>query len=100
MPDLPRLLTLSDIAAQLGVSLPALYRRMSLLRAQGFPRPLPGLGRRYDPAAVAAWIARASAPVPPAPLATAPDAIEPWQAELDRRAAAMATASHGRRRAA
>jgi predicted DNA-binding transcriptional regulator AlpA len=97
MASFPALLTLTQIAAQLGVPVSALYRNMSGLRACGFPRPVAGCGRRYDPEAIAAWLARQrTAPSVPSPLegegkgeappaAPAADDIPGWQAELDRR---------------
>ena len=89
------LITLADIAEQLGVSLQTFYRNMSSLRACGFPRPVPGCGRRYDPQAVADWLARqrpanvdtAEPPtvVPPPGNLPAPEDIAGWQSELTRR---------------
>jgi len=92
MSSFPQLLTLTQIAAQLGVPLSALYRNVGSMRACGFPRPVAGCGRRYDPEAIAQWLARQrtnpsslpeeEAEQPPAPAA---DNIPGWQAELDRR---------------
>lgn len=94
----PQLLTLSDVAGRLGVPLHTLYRNMSSLRACGFPRPVPGCGRRYDPEAVATWLARqrpqpeAVPSEPPAETPAVTD-IAGWQAELSRRLEAPPSAA-------
>jgi predicted DNA-binding transcriptional regulator AlpA len=93
---IPRLLTVQDMAQALGVSMSAMYRALPVLADAGFPQPLPGLGKRWDPEAVAAWLAsRRTAPPapPPAPPAAAPeDDIATWQRLLDGRAADIAGA--------
>lgn len=45
----------ADVAAALGHGLGWFYQNVRRLRAAGFPPPLPVV-RRYDPAAVRAWI--------------------------------------------
>lgn len=91
---MPLLLTLSDLAGELALTPDQFRERRGALRRLGFPEPVPGLGSRWDPEAVRAWLAcqRASAKV----QAVANDCeipaadLAPLQAELDRRAIGFA----------
>lgn len=86
--DAPRLLTVAQVAARLGIATETLYRTIRRLRDDhGFPRPLPGLSHRYDPLAIDAWIARWRAEAPRLP--EDPDNLAKIQAEIDRRADAL-----------
>ncbi|MBV1706283.1 MAG: hypothetical protein KGQ37_03660 [Hyphomicrobiales bacterium] len=69
-PALAQLLALRNVAA--------LHRRLPLLLALGFPRPLPGLGLRWSAAQVEDWVAaggpgNAPPPRPPRGLALVVD---------------------------
>lgn len=60
------LLTQRQVAEWLGHSLDWFRRHRARLTAeQGFPAPVPGLGRRWDPAAITAWLARYRGVAPP-----------------------------------
>lgn len=61
------------------------WRRM--VRDEGFPSPLPGLGLRWSPRMVEAWIATGGQPAPAAPIA-APSYIDEARASLGARYAA------------
>lgn len=79
-------LSIADVARRLGRApgwlTPA---RRAELTAEGFPPPLPCLGRpRWSAAAIDAWIA--GTPLP------APQAADPWHFLLDARAASLAGA--------
>ena len=84
----PQVLTCSQVAQLLNMKLPTFYpRQRSLIEVHGFPPPVPGLGRRWDPQAIAAWIARQSGTTAaPTPAANEDD---DWAAKLDGRAAAF-----------
>lgn len=82
----------AEVAAALGVSRGWLYRHGRALHAAGFPAPLP-IVRRYDPAAVRAWIASQRGEEPPDPPAE--DDIAGWAAHLDRRARQLGRARTG-----
>jgi hypothetical protein len=93
MTGIPYLLRAREVANLMGVPFKTLQRQLPKLQAEhGFPRPLPGLGRRYDPGAIVAWLNRmavagerpAGAPDPDA--AASPGDLAGWQDELDRRA--------------
>ena len=89
-----RLLTPAEIAQQLGVPLNTFRRNLPALRRDhGFPAPLPGMGGRYDPLAIATWReAQGKAPAPGTPAAAPgePDTIPDWQTKLDQRARTIA----------
>jgi predicted DNA-binding transcriptional regulator AlpA len=51
------LLTAGEVAALLGLTRAAWYRRRRVLEAAGFPPPVPALGNRWDPAAIDRWLA-------------------------------------------
>jgi hypothetical protein len=74
----------AEVAAALGHSVQWFYQRARALRAAGFPQPLP-IVRRYDPAAVRAWIDRQQ----PQPTVSSSQTADAWAAELDRRAALL-----------
>jgi predicted DNA-binding transcriptional regulator AlpA len=83
------LLDLRDLAKRIKRSLDWTYRALpGLIADHGFPAPLPGLGKRWDPVAVDAWLdaqlAPELSPARPQAAAAAPD----WEAELIRRARA------------
>jgi predicted DNA-binding transcriptional regulator AlpA len=77
------LLRTPEVAALLAMSVESFYRRRAALDAAGFPKPVPGMGVRYDPLAIQEWLAaqrtRPGATTPPL------DDVAGWQAELDRR---------------
>ncbi|MBR0651376.1 hypothetical protein GXW78_17010 [Roseomonas terrae] len=54
-----------QVADRLALS-PAAFaaRRRRLEDEHGFPGPVPGLGRRWNPAAVEAWLARQAGGIP------------------------------------
>lgn len=87
-------LTLAQVAKRFGKSRIWMYRHMRDLAANhGFPPPIPGFGRVWDPRAIEAWLEAQRAPKPP--IAAAPDAaaVAPeldWAEILDQRAAALA----------
>ena len=84
---------LSQAADALGLTVPGFCRRRARLEAAGFPRPLPGLRRRYDPLAIQGWLARLRGDDPATPEAAPPfDSDAALKAELDRRALTLATA--------
>lgn len=95
-----KLLTLDEVAAQLGVSREWLYRNKRRLEKQhGFPGEFPGVPRRYDPLAITLWqnaqLPAAlrdapGAPAPAAPIEPEPAAAADWENVLDARAAAIA----------
>ncbi len=61
------LLTQRQVAEWLGHSLDWFRRnRVRLVQEQAFPPPVPGLGQRWDPQAITAWLAhwRGVAPAP------------------------------------
>ena len=83
--------SLPQAAEALGLTVPGFCRRRAQLEASGFPRPLPGLRRRYDPLAIQGWLARLRGE--PAHSVTPEDHGDAaLQAELDRRALTLATA--------
>jgi len=87
--------SLQQAADALGLTVDGFCRRRARLEAGGFPRPLPGLRRRYDPLAIEGWLARlrGSANAPPdAAAPPEPGSDAAFQAELDRRALSLATA--------
>jgi len=77
MPD--ALLKHGQVAQLLGHSADWFSRHRAQLEAQGFPRPVPGCGRRWDPAAIEAWLA-----------AQRPGAVDEWEARLRARLATAA----------
>jgi predicted DNA-binding transcriptional regulator AlpA len=83
-------MSLREVAAAIGISADWLYRHLSRLQEDhGFPEPVPGLTRRrWNRAAVEAWLNRAPGP-PPTPPPTDDYELARWAAELDRRAAAL-----------
>lgn len=92
--NLPRLLTLREIAAQIGVPLSTFYRQSFERTASGFPLPVPGSGGRYLASAVQAWLAQTSGVeqvAENAAINTTPsnDDVAAWQAKLDQRAEAL-----------
>jgi predicted DNA-binding transcriptional regulator AlpA len=90
MSDAPQVLTIPQVAATLGLTTAAFYKRHHKLREQhGVPPPLPGLGHRWDPAAIAAWIGRQGNPTAAETPPPAND-IDVWQQRLDERAARLA----------
>lgn len=60
-----RLWQAEQVAERLAIS-PAAFRqrRRRLEEEHGFPPPVPGLGRRWNPAAIEAWIAQATGGIP------------------------------------
>jgi predicted DNA-binding transcriptional regulator AlpA len=55
---LRHLLTAHQVAELLALGGPRSFaQRRRRLEGLGFPPPVPGLGRRWDPAAIAAWLA-------------------------------------------
>lgn len=53
-----RLLSYADVAACLAVTRSWLHRNRRALAVQhGFPPPVPGMGLRWDPLAIDAWLA-------------------------------------------
>lgn len=44
------------IAKALGVKLHQLYKKRQVLSAHGFPDPVPGFGKKWDPAAIDRWL--------------------------------------------
>lgn len=91
----PQVLTSAQVAERLNLTTAAFHKRHRILREQhGFPPPVPGLGYRYDPEAITAWLARqrqAADPVPaPAPAAANDAAPVDWSEVLAKRAAALA----------
>lgn len=91
------LLTFPEVAERLGVPLNSLYRNHRVLREEhGFPAPVPGLGRRWDPQAIENWLAtQRGEPVPIGQLLppdTTTAEVFDWQQELDRRALEMGRA--------
>ena len=87
-----RLWRSDDVARELGISLAKFRKTVRALQAEhGFPLMLPRL-RRYDPVAIANWLARqrrAEAPI--ADTASPTDAeLFTWQAVLDARADRLA----------
>ena len=77
------LLRAPEVAALLGMSVRAFHAARARLRDRGFPAPVPGMGPRYDPRAIEAWLARAQGKAAASPPV---EDIAGWQAELDRRA--------------
>lgn len=60
-------------------------RHRKRLEAQGFPKPVPGLGNRWDPVALEQWRASARGDrIDPPPFRK--ELERDWGAELDRRA--------------
>ena len=50
------LLTAAQVADRLQITVRAFWaRRRSLEAEHGFPAPVPGIGQRWDPAAIQAW---------------------------------------------
>lgn len=82
-----QLLTLHQVAVLLGLpgARSLVARRRQLEEEHGFPPPVPGLGLRWDPVAIDAWLAR-HRPAEATPAATA-------EAILVQRARAMAGAA-------
>lgn len=81
------LINTAEVAELLGMTVHTFYRRRAQLHRVGFPNPVPGMGIRYDPLAIQAWLARqrtASATPAPPPMQ---DDVAGWQGELDRRLA-------------
>lgn len=74
---------------------PAWFRRhrAELERQHGFPKPLPGLGLRWDPKAIELWKDRFIPPELRGEPVLSISINDNWQAELDSRAAALAGAS-------
>ncbi len=93
---IPRLLRLSEVAQQLGVPLHSFYDNSHALKASGFPVPVPGTGKRYDPGAIKAWLDRQGRPnssateAPDDTTAANDDDVAAWQATLDARSAGLA----------
>lgn len=90
------LLTFQDLAQRLGVSVQRLYRQHRELREQhGFPPPVAGMGRLWDPRAIENWLASQRGEAVPIGTLLPPEPPEleavviDWKTELDRRAAAM-----------
>ena len=73
----------------LGLSYAAFTKRHRVLREQhAFPLPLKGLGHRWDPEAIAAWITCQRHAEPAAQQANDDD--DEWGRTLDKRAAQLA----------
>ncbi len=88
--DARLVLTTAEVAARLGMSVPTFHRRQAALkREHGFPGPVPGLGHRYDPEAIRAWLARKRQPDTPAPV-QAENTANDWSTVLAERAARLA----------
>lgn len=54
-----QLLALAEVAAALGFSRERFYKRWkAMVRDHGFPAPVPGCGKRWDPVAIRCWLDR------------------------------------------
>jgi predicted DNA-binding transcriptional regulator AlpA len=84
-------MSLREVAAAIGISADWLYRHLGRLEQEhAFPPPVPGLiRRRWNRAAIEAWLNRAPGPEPPVVPLADDDELARWAAELDRRAAAL-----------
>lgn len=78
------LLDAAGVAQKLRHSRDWFYRQYPGLLQRGFPEPVPGMGRRWDPAAINAWLDQQANPGPPR---KAPDELDQL---LERRAARLA----------
>lgn len=92
---LDRLIPIGELAALLGFSCVATFRRhRKELAARGFPEPL--IGQCYDPLAVKAWRLAQMDPKLRAALEAAPGAANnsiDWEAELAANANQLAAAA-------
>ncbi len=79
------ILTAPQVALLLARSVTWFYRNRATLEEKGFPRPVDGLGMRWDSAAIHRWL--------DAQVAAAPAATEDPEAELIRRANRVADAA-------
>ncbi len=91
------LLNMAEVARKLGRSVEWFYRnRRRLEREHGFPASIAGLGKRWDPAAIDAWLDRQMAPelrrarAAPGSADGEPGEIIDWEHELGRRARRIA----------
>ena len=86
------LMTSADVAKKLTRSIDWFYRNRKRLEASGFPKTVPGFGKRWHPGAVAAFLAReAGRPVVESgtvEIDAEDDAA--WQKYLDARAEKIA----------
>lgn len=71
-----RLWQAAQVAERLALT-PAAFcqRRRQLEDRHGFPPPVPGLGRRWNPAAIEAWLAQQAGGVPDPAAATPEDIL-------------------------
>ena len=56
-----RAITTREVARVLGHAIEWFYKHRARLEGEGFPKPIPGLGLRWDSVAVEAWIGRGTA---------------------------------------
>lgn len=87
-----RLLTTTEVAARLAPGckdpLAWFYRhRRDLVERHGFPPPVPGCGRRWDPAALDAWL---DARLPAGAIDSRAVVTIDWDARLAERGRAIA----------
>ncbi|WP_022729748.1 helix-turn-helix transcriptional regulator [Fodinicurvata sediminis] len=93
---LRRLLTTPEVCRLLNVTPDWFYRnRLRLQREQGFPTPLPGLGRdmRWDPRALEDWLDRVSGRTQ-GPTTVEVQSEPDWEAELENRIQLVASSDH------
>ncbi len=89
-PERPATWSIAETAHALGLTTRTFRCRRPRLLALGFPPPLPGLRARYDPLAIAAWLARLRGE-PGAPWSDG--AVPPPRLRLRERALALAGAA-------
>lgn len=89
------LLPLAAVALKLGVSRERFYKRWKAMVAEhGFPPPVPGCGKRWDPVAIRRWLdAQMPAHLRPPVAAAAEAEAADLAAELRERARALAPAA-------
>lgn len=81
------LLTIRQVGVLLSHSQQWFNHHRARLEGEGFPKPVAGLGMRWDPVAIDGWLARQRGEAPPATQAAPASAdILRWQAQLDANA--------------
>lgn len=80
-----RLLSAQEVAALLHRQMNWFYKHRRRLEALGFPRPVPGMGRRWDPVAIRHWLDKQAGLAPASPAGDDPN----WGRRLDARLAAL-----------